>query len=147
MNRRQLEKLTFANIDQYRDKIVDMQSHLGKLWIVCLRMKGRNIVRKGEIITNCFQNVASVDHLVVAHFAVAAHSAAAAHSAVAAAAAHSAVAAHSAAAHSAVAAHSSRSKEFDGSSLRIPFFLRAISSLHSPFPTSKSSSISTSFSL
>ena len=138
MNRRQLEKLTFANIDQYRDKIVDMQSHLGKLWIVCLRMKERNIVRKGEIITNCFQNVASVDHLVVAHFAVAAHSAAAAHSAVAA---------HSAAAHSAVAAHSFRSKEFDGSFLRIPFFLRAISSLHSPFPTSKSSSISTSFSL
>ena len=38
MNRRQLEKLTFANIDQYRDKIVDMQSHLGKLWVVCLRM-------------------------------------------------------------------------------------------------------------
>lgn len=134
MNRRQLEKLTFANIDQYRDKIVDMQSHLGKLWIVCLRMKGRNIVRKGEIITNCFQNVASVDHLVVAHSAVAAHSAAV-HSVVVVAAAHSA------------AAHSSRSKEFDGSSLRIPFFLRAISSLHSPFPTSKSSSISTSFSL
>lgn len=46
MNRRQLEKLTFTNIDQYRDKIVDMQSHLGKLWIVCLRMKGRNNVKR-----------------------------------------------------------------------------------------------------
>ena len=84
--------------------------------------------------------MASADHLAAVHSVVVV--------AVAVAVAHLAAhfAAHLAVAHLAVA-HSSRSKEFDGSSLRIPFFLRAISSLHSPFPTSKSSSISTNFSL
>ena len=46
-----------------------------------------------------------------------------------------------------LAAHSFRSKEFGGFSLRIRFFPRAISSRQTPIPTSKSSSISTSFSL
>ena len=56
----------------------------------------------------------------------------------------------SAAAHWAAVDHfarSFRSREFGGSSQRIPFFLRATSSLRPHIHTSRSSSISTSFSL